>query len=40
MAAEDTQKADAAKEEVKLTDTVEWVESSKTLVGGTESYLP
>ena len=40
VAAEDTQKADAAKEEVKLTDTVEWVESSKTLIGGTESYLP
>ena len=40
VAAEDTQKADAAKEEVKLTDTVEWVESTKTLVGGTESYLP
>lgn len=40
VAAEDTQKADAVKEEVKLTDTVEWVESSKTLIGGTESYLP
>lgn len=40
VAAEDTQKADAAKEEVKLTDTVEWVEPSKTLIGGTENYLP
>ena len=40
VAAEDTQKADASKEEVKLTDTVEWVESTKTLISGTEGYLP
>lgn len=40
VAAEDTQKADAAAEEVKLTDTVEYVESTKTLLSGTESYLP
>ena len=40
VAAEDTQKKDAAAEEVKLTDTVEWVESTKTPIGGTESYLP
>ena len=40
VAAEDTQKADASEEEVKLTDTVEWVESTKTLISGTEGYLP
>ena len=40
VAAEDTQKQDAVTEEVKLTDTVEWVESTKTPIGGTESYLP
>lgn len=40
VAAEDTQKKDAAAEEVKLTDTVEWVESTKTPISGTESYLP
>ena len=39
VAVEDTGKNDAAKEEVKLTDTVEWVESTKTPVGGSESYL-
>lgn len=39
VAAEDTQKQDAAKEEEKLKDTVEWVESTKTPVGGTESYI-
>ncbi len=36
---EDTEKNEAAKEEVKLTDTVEWVESTKTPIGGSESYL-
>lgn len=40
VAAEDTQKQDAALEEVKLTDTVEWVESSKAAIGGSETYLP
>ncbi len=40
VAAEDTQKQDAVTEEVKLTDTVEWVESTKTPIGGTENYLP
>lgn len=40
VAAEDTQKQDAVTEEVKLADTVEWVESTKTPIGGTESYLP
>ena len=40
VAAEDTQKKDAVAEEVKLTDTVEWVESTKTPIGGSESYLP
>lgn len=40
VAAEDTQKKDAAAEEVKLTDTVEWVESTKTPLDGTESWLP
>lgn len=40
VAAEDTQIKDAVQEEEKITDTVEWVESSKTLVNGTESYLP
>ncbi len=40
VAAEDTQKQDAVAEEVKLTDTVEWVESTKTPIGGSESYLP
>lgn len=39
VAAEDTQKQDAAKEEVKLTDTVEWVESTSTPIGGTENYI-
>lgn len=39
VAAEDTQKQDAAKEEEKLKDTVEWVESTKTPVSGTESYI-
>lgn len=39
VAAEDTQKPAAVQEEVKLTDTVEWVESTKTPVGGSESYL-
>ncbi len=39
VAAEDTQKQDAQKEEEKITDTVEWVESTQTLIGGTESYL-
>ncbi len=39
VAVEDTEvKADAITEEVKLTDTVEWVESSKTLVSGSEGY--
>ncbi len=40
VAAEDTQKKDAVAEEVKLKDTVEWVESTKTPIGGSESYLP
>jgi len=40
VAAEDTQKQDAAAEEVKLADTVEWVESTKTEIGGSETYLP
>ena len=40
VATEDTQKADASKEEVTLTDTVEWVESTKNLISGTEGYLP
>lgn len=40
VAVEDTQKQDAKKEEEKITDTVEWVESTKTLIGGTEGYLP
>ncbi|MBD5451613.1 MAG: hypothetical protein HDR25_03120 [Lachnospiraceae bacterium] len=40
VAAEDTQKNDAAAEEVKLADTVEWVESTKTEIGGSETYLP
>ena len=39
VAAEDTQKQDAAKEEEKLQDTVEWVESTKTPVSGSESYI-
>ncbi len=39
VAAEDTQKQDAVKEEVKLTDTVEWVESTSTPIGGSESYI-
>lgn len=38
-AVEDTEKNEAAKEEVKLTDTVEWVEPTKTPIGGSESYL-
>lgn len=40
VAVEDTQKQDAALEEVKLTDTVEWVEPAKTAIDGTETYLP
>lgn len=40
VAVEDTQKQDAALEEVKLTDTVEWVEPTKMAIGGTETYLP
>ncbi len=40
VAVEDTEKQDAIKEEVKLTDTVEWVESTKTLISGSEGYLP
>ncbi len=40
VAVEDTQKQDAQKEEEKIKDTVEWVESTKTLIGGTEGYLP
>ncbi len=39
VSAEDTQQNNAAAEEVSLTDTVEWVESTKTAVSGTESYL-
>ena len=39
VAVEDTEKQDAIKEEVKLTDTVEWVESTKTLISGSEGYL-
>ncbi|MCM1182340.1 MAG: Ig-like domain-containing protein [Roseburia sp.] len=39
VAAEDTQKQDAQKEEEQITDTVEWVESTQTLLSGTESYL-
>jgi len=39
VAVEDTQKQDAIQEEVKLTDTVEWVESTKTPINGSESYL-
>ena len=39
VAVEDTEvKADAVTEEVKLTDTVEWVESAKTIVSGSEGY--
>lgn len=39
VAVEDTEvKADAVTEEVKLTDTVQWVESSKQVSGGTEGY--
>ena len=38
VAAEDTEEKVAVAEEVKLTDTVEWVESSKTVVSGTEGY--
>lgn len=38
VAAEDTEKVEAVQEEVKLTDTVEWVESTKTLLSGTETY--
>ncbi len=36
---EDTQKNDAAAEAEVLKDTVEWVESTKTPISGTESYL-
>ncbi|MDE6363478.1 MAG: Ig-like domain-containing protein, partial [Lachnospiraceae bacterium] len=39
VAAEDTEKNDAAVEAEVLKDTVEWVESTKTPVSGTESYL-
>lgn len=39
VAKEDTQQKEAAKEEEKLTDTVEWVESTKTLIEGSEGYL-
>lgn len=39
VAVEDTEvKADAVTEEVKLTDTVQWVESSKQVSAGTEGY--
>ena len=38
VAVEDTEEKVAVAEEVKLTDTVEWVESSKTVVSGTEGY--
>lgn len=39
VAAEDTEKNVAAVEEEVLKDTVEWVESTKTPVSGSESYL-
>ena len=39
VSAEDTEKNDAAAEAEVLKDTVEWVESTKTPVSGTESYL-
>lgn len=39
VAAEDTQKNDAASEAETLKDTVEWVESTKTPISGSESYL-
>ncbi len=39
VAVEDTQKQDAEKEAQTLKDTVEWVESSKTLISGSEGYL-
>ncbi|MDE7476981.1 MAG: Ig-like domain-containing protein [Lachnospiraceae bacterium] len=39
VAAEDTEKNVAAAEAEVLKDTVEWVESTKTPVSGTESYL-
>ncbi len=39
VAQEDTQKNDAAAEAEVLKDTVEWVESTKTPINGTESYL-
>lgn len=39
VAAEDTQKNDAETEAEVLKDTVEWVESTKTPVSGSESYL-
>lgn len=39
VSAEDTEKNDAAVEAEVLKDTVEWVESTKTPVSGTESYL-
>ncbi len=39
VAVEDTEvKADAVTEEVKLTDTVQWVEASKQVASGTEGY--
>ncbi|MDE7324396.1 MAG: Ig-like domain-containing protein, partial [Lachnospiraceae bacterium] len=39
IAQEDTQKNDAAAEAEVLKDTVEWVESTRTPISGTESYL-
>ena len=39
VSVEDTQKQDAAKDEQKLVDTVEWVESTKTLIEGSQGYL-
>ncbi len=39
VSAEDTQHQDAVKEEVKLTDTVEWVEPTSTPIDGTEGYI-
>jgi GH25 family lysozyme M1 (1,4-beta-N-acetylmuramidase)/uncharacterized protein YjdB len=39
VAVEDTQINNAAQEEETLKDTVEWVEASKTAIGGSESYL-
>ncbi len=39
VAVEDTQQNIAEEEEVVLTDTVEWVESTQTAISGTETYL-